>query len=357
MENYSAKAGKAMAKKQGKSTKPNKPKAQRVLEMYIRLCEGKEIIKQHEMDRYETDDRTFKRDIKEIVTLLQNRQSFTSTDMRTVEYSKKAKAWVMKGSVGSPQMNNAEIFEVSKVLLESRAFTQNDIDIILDKLVAGCATPEAQKLVSDLLINEKFHYTELKHRSDVKDRMWELAKVINENKYLMEIKYKKQVYNNEVVTRIVKPLAIMFSEYYFYLVAYIMQKNEEGEWEKKYDYPAIFRLDRIQTQTVIKIPYEVPYAKRFQDGEFRKRVQFMFPGKLETIKIKYTGNSPEAILDRLPTAEILSQNDSEYTIKAEVYGKGILMWLLSQGKRVEVLEPESLRQEMKQMLIEMLEKY
>ena len=39
----------------------------------------------------------------------------------------------------------------------------------------------------------------------------------------------------------------------------------------------------------------------------------------------------EPVLDRLPTAQIISQKDHEYTISAEVYGKGIVMWLLSQG--------------------------
>jgi len=33
------------------------------------------------------------------------------------------------------------------------------------------------------------------------------------------------------------------------------------------------------------------------------------------------------------------------------------MWLLSQGSSVEILRPESLREEMKQMITDMLERY
>lgn len=33
------------------------------------------------------------------------------------------------------------------------------------------------------------------------------------------------------------------------------------------------------------------------------------------------------------------------------------MWILSQGKYLEILKPEALRLEMKQMLLEMLERY
>ena len=80
--------------------------------------------------------------------------------------------------------------------------------------------------------------------------------------------------------------------------------------------------------------FKVPYKDRFQEGEFRKRVQFMYGGKLEKIRFKYIGPSIEAVLDRLPTAKIVSQDESGWTVEAEVFGKGIDMWLRSQGKLV-----------------------
>ena len=92
--------------------------------------------------------------------------------------------------------------------------------------------------------------------------------------------------------------------------------------------------------------FKIAYTNRFEEGEFRKRVQFMFPGKLERIRLRYTGSNVEAVLDRLPTAKVISQEESGVVLEAEVYGKGILMWILSQGTKIEVLHPQSLRQEM-----------
>ena len=83
--------------------------------------------------------------------------------------------------------------------------------------------------------------------------------------------------------------------------------------------------------------FKVPYKDRFQEGEFRKRVQFMYGGKLERIRFRYTGPSIEAVLDRLPTAEILSQDAEGWTVEAEVFGKGIEMWLRSQGDYLQEL--------------------
>lgn len=52
---------------------------------------------------------------------------------------------------------------------------------------------------------------------------------------------------------------------------------------------------------------------------------------MEQIKFKYTGPSIEAVLDRLPTAAIVEQDEEGWTVEAEVFGKGIEMWLRSQG--------------------------
>ena len=65
----------------------------------------------------------------------------------------------------------------------------------------------------------------------------------------------------------------------------------------------------------------------------------------------------DAVLDRLPPAQIVKQEENGAVIEAEVYGKGIMMWLLSQGNAIEILKPAALREEMKEKLQEMLKKY
>ena len=101
-------------------------------------------------------------------------------------------------------------------------------------------------------------------------------------------------------------------------------------------FPTIYRVDRIRSFRVTDEHFQVPYLERFQEGEFRKRVQFMYGGKLQKIRFKYTGPSIEAVLDRLPTAEIEQETADGWIVKAEVFGKGIDMWLRSQGEYVQV---------------------
>ena len=102
-------------------------------------------------------------------------------------------------------------------------------------------------------------------------------------------------------------------------------------------FPTIYRVDRIQSFRVTDEHFQVPYLERFQEGEFRKRVQFMYGGKLQTTRFTYSGPSIESVLDRLPTAKILSEENGVYTVEAETFGKGVDMWLRSQGEWVNIL--------------------
>ena len=123
------------------------------------------------------------------------------------------------------------------------------------------------------------------------------------------------------------------------LVAFIRDIDREAEFENPDDlFPTIYRIDRIRSFEVLEEHFRVPYKDRFEEGEFRKRVQFMYGGRLQRIRFKYTGPSIEAVLDRLPTARIVEQNESGWTIQAEVFGKGIDMWLRSQGDYIEKVD-------------------
>ena len=336
-----------MAEKQSKNS--------RTLDMYARLCEGKVLNKTEEAQRFGVDERSIQRDIDDIRAFLAERCVSSEGECRTVEYSRKEKGYIMRGSEAT-MLTNSEILAVSKILLESRAFTKVEIDSILDKLILGCVPYKNMKLVSDLISNEKFHYVELHHKSKIQNVLWELGTEIKACN-LLEIRYQRQIKAKDQITRIVQPVAILFSEYYFYLNAYIVEPDENGRYVQKYDYPAIFRIDRILSWKETGEKFNIPYVSRFEEGEFRKRVQFMYSGELVKLQFRYTGSSVEAILDRLPTAKVVQEEPHGVLIEAEVYGKGALMWLMGQGENVEIVGPENVRIEITEILKRMLEMY
>lgn len=187
----------------------------------------------------------------------------------------------------------------------------------------------------------------LQNSKSIFETLWNLAKSID-GKNQIQVSYKKES-ENIAQTKILKPVGLIFSEFYFYLIAY--QSNED------LDFPKTYRVDRIEKVKILTNKFQFPYSNRFQEGEFKKRVQFMYSGELLHIKFRYTGWSPQAILDRLPTAEILKQDESGTLFTAEVFGEGIKMWLLSQAEYIEVLEPAHFRETISQTIRKMNKLY
>ena len=306
----------------------------RLLFMHSRLIEGKVLYKEEEAERFGCSLRSIQRDIDDLRSFFHN-QSEDSGIVQELIYDRKLKGYRLVPPVRNV-LRNDEVFAVLKILLESRAFTKEELYPILDKLVDCCVPREKQRQVNDLIGNEKLHYVEPQHKNAFLAKMWELSEAVKERRQII-INYRRAVLDDKVVTRTLQPVGIMFSEYYFYLVGFIVPKDNECiKYKVENDpFPTIYRIDRIQDYIVTDEHFNVPYQNRFEEGEFRKRVQFMYGGKLQKIKFYYKGPNIEAVLDRLPTAKILQQDEKGLLIAAEVFGAGIEMWIRSQGEMVE----------------------
>lgn len=103
--------------------------------------------------------------------------------------------------------------------------------------------------------------------------------------------------------------------------------------------------------------FELDRSIDFDEGALRKKIQFMFPGVCRTIRFEFSGPSLQAVLDRLPTAVVLEMKGRTALVEAEVYGTGIMMYLLSQGSWVKVVSPQDFVEEYKAELRRMTEKY
>lgn len=308
----------------------------RLLAMYAQLAEGKPLYKAREAVKYNCSLRSIQRDIEDLRSFFADRSETTGLVQELI-YDRKLNAYRLVPPLRN-LLTNEETFAVLKVLLESRSLTKVELFPILEKLISCCVPPDNRRQVTDLIANEKYHYVEPQHKKEILEKMWNLSAAIRAHKEI-KITYMRQ--SGDDVSRVLKPVGIMFSEFYFYLVGFIDKENqlEKIKFEVENDpFPTIYRIDRIKEYAVTDRHFNVPYQNRFEEGEFRKRVQFMYGGKLQKIKFWYKGPSVEAVLDRLPTAKILQHDGNGYLISAEVFGKGINMWLRSQGDMVEVVE-------------------
>lgn len=309
-------------------------KIDRVLDIYTKLMGGNLVNKTEEAQNYGVNERTIQRDIDDIRNYLESRTE-TIGVINSVIYDRIEKGYRIE-QIYQLKLTNGEILAVCKILLDSRGLLKGEMSDILDKLVSCCAPEQNQKLLKELIANEKFHYVEPRHKTKILNTLWDIGQAVK-NCRCIEIDYKRTK-DKSVVTRIVKPVAIMFSQYYFYLTAFIDDEEIRKDFDVINDaFPTIYRVDRIKRLKILDEGFHIPYSSRFEEGEFRKRVQFMYGGKLQKIKFRYTGSDIDAILDRLPTAKVLDEENGIYTVSAEVFGKGIDMWIRSQGDLIEML--------------------
>ena len=303
-------------------------KRMRLLCLYRELTEGHGIQKQDAAIRFGVNERSIQRDIEDLRNFLAEQSP--SAEIRYIVKDKRYYP------ISNEQrfLTRGEAFAVSKILLESRSMKKAEMDAILDKLLSACVSPEDRQAVRRIISNERFYYIEPHHGKALVERLWILAQAI-QTQSVLDVRYRPQT--GEERQRTLHPVGLMFSEFYFYLTAFIEDIDRAEHFENPDDLsPTIYRVDRLEQITVLDKHFSVPYAKRFLEGEFRKRVQFMYGGKLQTVHFTYSGPSVEAVLDRLPTAEILSEKDGTYEIRAEVFGKGIEMWLRSQGEYIKL---------------------
>ena len=309
-------------------------RSDRLLGIYTRLINGGIVNKTEEAAKYNVDERSIQRDIDSIRNFLANDVDESGV-INSIIYDRVKKGFRLE-HIYKIKLTNSEILAVCKILLESRSLTKDEMIPMLDKLISSCVPYENQKIVKDLIRNEEFHYVEPRHRTKFLDNMWTLGQAIRDCHYI-EIEYTRSK-DKKTVQRKLKPVAIMFSEYYFYLTAFIDDEKVKKDFDVINDSsPTIYRIDRIKNVQVLDERFHIPYSSRFEEGEFRKRVQFMMGGELQKVKFVYKGLDVYAVLDRLPTAQILDQDDRGFIIQAEVFGKGIDMWLRSQGDIVEIL--------------------
>lgn len=298
-------------------------KSFRLLHLFEKLNRGEIVNKKDFAASFGISEKSVQRDIEDLRAYLA--ECYESGDDVTVEYDAGRGGYrLIKAE--REFFTNQEILALAKVLLESRGFNKNEMDALIDKLLLQ-ATPSARVNIKEMILHERFHYIPPRHGKPLIEAMWTLGGCIHNHE---RIAFDYTRLDGTTIHEVIEPLAIMFSEYYFYLIAWYADHLK--------NYPVVFRIDRIVRMKTTGEKFRIPYADRFDEGEFRKRVAFMFPGELKTITFTYTGLSVEAILDRIPTAQIMSLKDGVYRIKAECYGDGVLMWLRTQGERVKMTE-------------------
>lgn len=307
-------------------------KQYRVLEIFFRSLRGENISVRELANEYNVSTKSITRSINELKAFLADHRELVGNSEMQYSYSDKCYRLYM-----DEFLTNKELFALVEVMIGARAFSKTELLAMIDKL-KHFTTPEVRPKINELLRKELYHYPEVNHDCEsVQDNLWEIVNCITERKEI-SIEYYRT--DRKWVTHRLRPASVMFTDYYFYLIAF--------RTDDKKDKPYYFRIDRIKKFVIHRKKADAFDTPDFDEGLLRKRSLFMWPGKLQTIRFEFCGPSVQAVLDKLPTARIIERiGRNKYLVEAEVYGDGIKMWLLSQGAWIKVVAPMEFVEEMR----------
>lgn len=316
-------------------------KKERILGIFYRLMQGENIVLKALAQEYGVSVKSISRDVNEIRNFLtENREMVNHAE---IMYSSAQKAYSLEVD---HCLLPKELLLIMKILIGSRAVDKIQLLGLIGKL-KGFTIKDDKEMIEQLVRKEMYHYQEVKHFCDnLTDLLWKLTNCISKQKEITVTYYKA---DGSQIERRLRPLSILFSEYYFYFIAASCKEPENS--------PHYYRVDRIVRLIEHRDVFQMRYADKFDEGELRKKIQYMFPGENQKIKFEFTGPSFQAVLDRIPTARVIEKEGDKFIIEAETYGTGIKMFLLSQGKWVKVLKPKNFMEEMVKEIEEMRQNY
>jgi len=181
----------------------------------------------------------------------------------------------------------------------------------------------------------------------------ELTEALNSlNEAVLNGKYIEMIYftmsRKQETRRKVAPYKIWFFDGTFYLIGHCLLRNSVR----------LFAIDRIKSLCLTDESFQIP--EDFNTEDFMRSSFGTFVGNLTIVKIHFETDIAGYIQERTwhESQEIEPQEDGSIIFKVTVAGTDeIKFWVLNWGAKATVLEPDSLRDEIKSETAVMAAKY
>ena len=180
-------------------------KTTRVLELYQDFLSGKLINKQQAAEQYHVNARSIQRDIDSIRDFL-SEQCAKEGIVRKIEYDKKENGYSLV-TQEIEQLSRGEVLALCKILLESRAFTKEQVEKQLQIILNLCVSQKEKNDIEWFISNELFNYHDPAHAAVDPDNLWMAAQAIR-NQSVLEIEYQK-LKDHQIVKRTVETVVLL----------------------------------------------------------------------------------------------------------------------------------------------------
>ena len=317
----------------GKSAKKKVNSQLRILQMFLRFMQKERLSLEELQEEYGKHPETLKKDIEYIRIALDQ--------IHHLKYDRLEKKYFIAENPDLLTIGDSLVLLL--MLFHSRVLNQDECQLLVSKLIKSYS-PDQQIKLRQFFESYKFHYKPVQEQELLKKIDTLFNAILDQN--IVQFDYFK---DGNTKTRKVIPYTIIFHDGMFYLAAH------KSELENSQ--PVFWRLDKMSNVETLQEKFRL--QKHIDLGEYRMQSFNMFTGELMKVRMKMKSCLQEYLYRECVKAEEVEKLDDEWSIyELEVRGtQGIILWLLQQKDEIEVLSPQSLRDEVKEIIGRMYQVY
>lgn len=161
---------------------------------------------------------------------------------------------------------------------------------------------------------------------------------------------KKKVYSNKGEKVFVSPWALIYTDDNYYLLAFHTQRQEFRHYR-------VDRMDKVEKAMYDREGQEA-FAK-VDMAEYTKYTFSMYRGDKQPVTMRFTIDMVDAVMDRFGRDVLmLKADDRHFEVTAVVsVSPQFFGWVFGLGNKVEIIRPDDVREQMKDVLKQTLSKY
>lgn len=241
-------------------------------------------------------------------------------------------------AVVSREFELPELKMLADAVASARFLTENKAHKLIDKLSRLASVHEAKQLRRQVCVAGR--------GKEKGGRIYltvdAIQRAINEKRQIQFRYFQYDIRKHKVYrdgTRICTPVALLWSDERYYMVAY---------YEKYPEKLTNFRVDRMERTEVLDVPAAEP-PEPFDPEEYQNETFSMFSGKTQTVKLRLHNSLVNPVIDRFgKRISIHPDGEEHFYIRVPVKAEQPLPffgWLFQFGDKAELLEPAALREE------------
>ncbi len=282
------------------------------------------------------------------------------------EYGISSHRETLKSDISALQEFGIDVLSVrskqTKYFIGSRQFELPELKLLIDAVEASkfITKKKSKALIEKIYtLTSKEQVSQLKRNNYVAGRIKpnnekiyyivnKINDAINANKQISFQYYeynirKRKVLRNKGERYILSPYNLVWNGDYYYVVGFSEKQNKI----------VTFRVDRINAEPDILNEVSLPKPKDFDLAEFTKETFFMFSGNEEVVELKCDNELMKTMIDRFGEEIVTTPyNDDSFKLTTEVsVSPTFFGWIFGFGGRVDILGPERVKEEYKEMLL------